>query len=327
MRIVVTGAHGFVGLNITSTLARQGHDVVAVSRREPDEWVNAFLSGVSGVRHVVADLSQPGALHVALGGSQIDAVVHAAVVTATTLEVERAAAAQIVHVNGGGTIDALEAARLGGARRFVYVSSPSAIGAVPDGARLDESVPKSPETLYGITKDFSEEIVRRYGALHDVQAVSVRIAQPYGPGERATRSRVRTSPIYEWMVAADAGEELPTGPFDRARDWTYIDDTAKGIAMLATSPAQPLHGLYHLALERQSTVREVVELLREAWPEIRVNEHPDQHEINPNIAGSGSRQPLDTGRFRGEFGWAPETDISEGMQRYVSWWKSFETEP
>ena len=322
MDIAVTGAHGFVGLNVVRTLAEQGHTVYAIGRSAPDQWVTAFLDGLHGVQHLVADVSKPGELTGALGGQSLDAVVHAAVVTATTLQVEREDAARIVHVNTGGTIEALEAAKSSGATRFVYVSSPSAIGNGTADATMDEAIEKRPDSLYGISKDASEEITRRYGRLHGLSVASVRIAQPYGPGERATASRVRTSPIYEWILDVEAGRELPAGPLDRSRDWTYIDDTARGIAELATAEILN-HDLYHLARSAPVTVGEVIEQIRAAYPDIYWNENPASEDLNPNIAGSSARKPLDSSRFGAEFGWAPETGIVDGMRRYLGWWKTF----
>lgn len=322
MQVAVTGAHGFVGLNVVRTLAEQGHRVFAIGRREPDDWVQAFLTDVPEVEHLVADLSVPGSLGSALNGRGLDAVVHAAVVTATTLQVERDESARIVHVNTGGTIEALDAARIAGARRFVYVSSPSAIGESMPGADMTESIEKRPESLYGISKDASEEIVRRYGWLHEMSVASVRIAQPYGPGERATASRVRTSPIYEWLRDVDAGRTLASGPLDRSRDWTYIDDTARGIAELVTANSLQ-HDLYHLARNESVTVGEVLDQIKATYPEMISNESPEPDELNPNISGPGGRKPLDSSRFRQEFGWAPSIGIEEGMRRYLAWWKSF----
>lgn len=322
MAIVVTGAHGFVGVNVVRTLAEQGRDVVAVGRNEPDAWVTSFLSGVSGVSHVVADVSRPGELTSTVDGLVVEAVIHAAVVTATTLQVEKDDAARIIHVNTGGTIEALEAARSSGANRFVYVSSPSAIGDAPTDADMDEAVAKNPESLYGISKDASEEISRRYGTLHGLSVASVRIAQPYGPGERPTSSRVRTSPVYEWLLDAQAGRTLPSGPLDRARDWTYIDDTARGIAALATAMSLQ-NDLYHLARGSQITVGEVIELIKGEFGGISVDETPAPEDLNPNISGPSGRKPLDCSRFAAEFGWAPATSVEEGMRRYFDWWKAF----
>jgi nucleoside-diphosphate-sugar epimerase len=211
-------------------------------------------------------------------------------------------------------MQALDLARERGARRFVYVSSPAAIGPAAGSGRLDESVASNPTTLYGITKRASEQLVGRFAAIHGLSAVSVRIAQPYGPGERPTPSRVRTSPIYEWLAAAERGETLVTGPLTNGRDWTWVEDTARGIALLATD-AHPRHDLYHLGVGRIATAGEVVELLRERFPELAVDERPDAPGLNPNIAGQ-RRPPLGCRRFRDEFGWSPATTIGEGLRRY-----------
>jgi UDP-glucose 4-epimerase len=323
MAIIVTGAHGFVGLNVVRTLAVDGVDVIAIGRSEPDEWVTGFLEGVqSRVTHRMADLSQPGSLGDATRGLDVQAVVHAAVVTSTTPQVERDDALRIVSVNVGGTMEALDTAREHGAPRFVYVSSPSAIGTTEPGVPMDEQIPKRPDSLYGITKDASEELVRRYSVIHGLSSASVRIAQPYGPGERATASRLRTSPIYEWLLAAQAGEPLVSGPLSRSRDWTYIGDTARGIAMLATAPSLE-HDLYHLARSAKVTVGEVITEIRKQYPDAELIEDAGHPDLNPNIAGAAEREPLDTSRFRNDFNWVPETGIEDGMREYLSWWQGF----
>jgi UDP-glucose 4-epimerase len=322
MTVVVTGAHGFVGLNVVRHLAASGMDTIAVGRSAPDRWVAAFLEDAADrVTHVQADLSVPGELRDSVGDATVQAVIHAAVVTATTPQVEREDALRIVSVNVGGTMEALDLARSSQAQRFVYVSSPSAIGYVSSGSLVDESVPKRPDSLYGITKDASEELVRRFGKINDLSVASVRIAQPYGPGERATSSRLRTSPIYEWMLAADRGERLVTGAPVRGRDWTYIDDTARGLATVALAD-ELQHDLYHLARSERVTIAAVIAEIRKEM-RISLDSDKDHPDLNPNIAGPADRRPLDTSRFREEFGWAPDTDIEEGMASYIAWWKTF----
>lgn len=325
MNIAVTGAHGFVGLNLVHRLAQEGHSLYAVGRHQPDSWVDIFLSDVaSSVQHRQADLALPGELVAAMEDDTLDAVIHAAVITATTPGVERDNARGIVDVNVGGTMEALTLARRKGARRFVYISSPSAIGAAAGDGPIDEHVELNPASIYGITKMSSEYLVRRASEIYDLSTASVRIAQPYGPGERATQSRVRTSPIYEWL--RDAGEEapLPTGPLNRSRDWTYIEDTARGIGLLATAENLQ-HDLYHLGTGRQISVGDVIAALKVEFPNLRTDMNPPADVLNPNIAG-GTRGPLDVSRFRSEFAWAPDTGIDEGMRQYMRWWKQFQVD-
>jgi nucleoside-diphosphate-sugar epimerase len=319
MRVLVTGAAGFVGLNVARQLALRGDDVFAVSRNAPDRWANTFLAGVAPhVQWRQADLTQPGALAAATAADPIEAVVHAAVLTATTATVEREQSVEIVQANIGGTLEALDVARRHGCRRFVYVSSSAALGPLHAGQPADESANPRPDTLYGITKHASELLVQRYGAVHAFSSVSVRIAQPYGPGERPTASRLRTSPLWEWLDAAQRGVELVTGPLEVARDWTWVEETARGIAEL--THAQTLeHNLYHLSVGRLFTVGAALDALRAAYPNLRHNSAPDPERINPNIADIAPRAPLDSARFRAEFGWAPEVTLDDGLARCVAW--------
>ncbi len=324
MKILVSGARGFVGINVARSLALAGHDVIAVDRSPEDRWVREFLRGLEPrIVQVSADLSMPGALEGALPDSPVDACVHAAVITATTVDVEVKHARDIVDSNVGGTVEMLQTALARGARRFVYVSSPSAFGNADATSLIAEDVGTNPGSLYGITKLASELIVERWGELQPVETVSVRIAQPYGPGERATNARVRTSPIWEWLRDIEKGEPLPTGPQDRSRDWTYVEDTARGIATLATS-ATLGHNLYHLSTGKDVRIAEVIEAFEAAIGPISIDESPPADALNPNISGEG-RQPLDPHRFEGEFGWRPSTGIADGLSRYVTWWTEFKT--
>jgi UDP-glucose 4-epimerase len=315
---VVTGARGFVGLNVTRALSRAGHRVIAIDRSPLDEWCEAFFHDAKRIEHIEADLTAPGDLAVQFAGRRIISVVHAAALTATTLGVEQGDARQVVDVNVGATVEALRLAVDIKARRFVYVSSPAAFGNIGDGPLVDEKVVPRPTTLYGITKLAGEQITRRWGELHDLEAVSVRIAQPYGPGERATETRVRTSPIWEWLQAADEGRSLATGPLDRARDWTYVQDTSRGIALLATAGRVP-DDLYHLSTGEAVTVGSVVEAFQQHFGPLDVDTEPPLEQLNPNIAAA-NRPALDPSLFKSVFGWKPSISLDAGVKRYVDWW-------
>lgn len=332
MHILVTGGLGFVGINLVRALAEAGDRVICADRGAVDAAARAFLAPVAGrIIHVAADLAERGALAAAVTASvagPIEAVVHAAAVTATTLEVERDDAGLLVATNIGGTMEALELAVAHRCRRFLYVSSPAAIGPVPDVlAPLDESVPTAPVALYGLTKLTSEGLCRRYGTLTSLSTIAARIAQPYGPLERRTATRARTSPIYEWVTDARAGRTLPTGDPTVARDWTHIADTVRGLTLLLRADA-PRHDLYNVGVGRTFAIAEIITALRRAFPALQTREalpYGDRT-LNPNITTGSVRGPLTITRLRDEFAFAPQYDIAAGMAQYLAWIGSREGE-
>ena len=123
------------------------------------------------------------------------------------------------------------------------------------------------------------------------------------------------------MRDATGEEALPTGPLDRARDWTYVDDTAEGIARMVFAERFP-HQLYHLGSGAQATVGEVIAQLKTRFVTIECDLEPTPEDLNPNINGPG-RPPLDVRRYANDFGWQPQTSIQDGMQRYIAWWDKF----
>jgi UDP-glucose 4-epimerase len=192
-------------------------------------------------------------------------------------------------------------------------------------ASLDEGYPAAPVALYGQTKLASEGLGRRYGALTGLSVVAVRIAQPYGPMERRTSTRVRTSPVHEWVAAALAGEELVVGDPAVARDWTAVEDTARGL-MLALRAEAPRHALYHLGVGRLVAVGAIVEALRAVFPDLRMRNDisPNDPALNPNIAPGAVRGALVIDRIREDLGFVPQHEIGEGLARYLAWVRSAE---
>lgn len=317
MRVVVTGSNGFVGMHIVQELLRRGHEVLGVARQPPDAWVRAIHGTTVPTR--IVDLRQRGQLQASMAGAAFDALIHAAVITATLPQVERDDALEIVDVNTNGLLDALDTARRAGVRRFVNISSPAALGNVSDDPLTEDARPY-PITLYGITKHSGELLTARYAAIHGLSATSVRIAQPYGPGERATASRARTSPLRDWLEAAVQGQPLVAGDLTRERDWTWVGDTARGLVdvALAEQVAQPL---YHLSVGRLWPVSAALDLIRSAFPDVQIDTTPDAPMLNPNLVAP-TRAPLDATRLRAEMGWTPQVLLDAGLPRYIDWWRS-----
>ena len=315
-RVLVTGAAGFVAVNVTRALAERGHDVVAFDHRAPDMRARAWVG--ERVAWVQGDVRDATALRKALEGAELFA--HAAAVTATTPDFERARGADVLSVNVLGTLAALEAARTTSVRRVVVFSSASAVGPCdPEAPIIPEAAPAAPADLYGISKRAAEMLVARWTELHAADVLTVRLSQPYGPMERLSPDRAALSPIAEWMSAAAEGRPLVTPSLDVGKDWIYVEDVGEAIARLLEA-RRLAHRQYNLGLGENVTVRRVLDAICREWPAAEVAVRPELP-ANPNLAAGRVRPPLEMTRLREDVGFRPRFSIEAGITRYAGWMK------
>lgn len=175
MRVLVTGATGFVGSQVAAALVRQGHRV-RVLRRKTSTTV--ALDGLD-VEHVYGDLLEPEAVKTAVEGC--DRVFHVAALSSYW----RAKAADVYRVNVEGTRVVLDACLKAGTSRVVHTSSCAAIGIRRDGRPSDETQPFDPREerfAYGHSKYLAEQEVLKAARL-GLQVVMVNPAAVMGPGD------------------------------------------------------------------------------------------------------------------------------------------------
>jgi len=163
MRVLVTGASGFVGVNLVEALLARGHEVVAMS-------LDAY-PGAGRTVEIRGDTTDTALLERSMREHQIEAVWHGAAITAWA-EREKPEASPIVEVNLLATVRSLEAAARAGVRRFVYPSSSAVYGftAFEGVGPVTEGAPLRPMNLYGITKVAAEAAVLRLAPALGLQA-------------------------------------------------------------------------------------------------------------------------------------------------------------
>jgi len=317
-RVLVTGAAGFVAINVVRALTGRGHHVVGFDHRAADDAARLYAG--EGVGWMIGDVRDVAALGRAIKAHAVDVVVHAAAVTATTPEWERERAGDVLGVNVLGTVAALEAARAAGVRRVVVLSSASAVGPREPGEPfIPEDAPAAPSDLYGISKRALELTAARLAELHSLQVITVRLSQPYGPMERPSPDRAALSPIADWITAAQEGRFLTTPSLEIGRDWIYVDDVGEAFARLVEA-RELRHAMYNLGLGENVTVGEIIEHLRRAWPRLEVNVMPSWTP-NPNLSAARLRPPLEMTRLAADVGFRPRFGIAEGLARYAAWVK------
>jgi nucleoside-diphosphate-sugar epimerase len=234
MRVVVTGATGFVGSHLIDALLARGDTVTALVRSE----TKAAPLARRGVRVVISDLGDVAATVQVISGH--DVVYHAAGLTSARTE------AEFMATNRDLTARLVEAAVQAGRPRFVLVSSLAAAGPSPREQPHSGDEPSRPVTRYGRSKLAGEEVVRA----SPLDWTIVRPPAVYGPGDREMFRVFRATSLRVGPVFGDGSQlvSLVFGP-----------DLALGLVAAGTSPATSGRLFYACHPERLTT-RQVVEL-------------------------------------------------------------------
>lgn len=319
MTTLVTGGNGWLPSHLVRRLARRGERVVSYDLMPPDDLLRDFLGdAIAQVTFVEGDVTDGDRLRKVALGEEVDAVVHAAVITPRR-DREVREPARILDVNLGGTVNALEAARsIPSLRRFVYVSSGAVMGSVSGVTEITEETPAQPENLYAITKYASERTALRYRDLFGMPVVAMRPPNVFGPMERVTPGYAGATELREMLRIHASGEPVRVtslaGPW---LDWTYVDDVAEGLE-LGWERADLPHALYNITGGELFSIGDVLAAFARHVPGFRYEEAGPER-ANYRVAGDAPGPVPSGARLLADTGWRPRTTFDEGMRRYLAW--------
>ena len=319
MTTLITGGIGWVPSNITRAIAATGEQVVTYDLMEPDDMFDELLGELrANVTTFASDITNVEQLREVCARYGVTSIIHAAAITPRR-DREMREPARIIDVNLGGTVNVLDVARtLPNFRRFIYISSGAAIGEVPDAEIIDETTPSHATSLYGITKHTSERVVSRYRTLFDLDAVSVRLANVFGPMERITPGYVGATELREMLRIHFDGQPVKVnslaGPW---LDWTYVGDIAEGIRRIWEARALR-HDVYTNTRSQLHSIGEVLEAFARHLPGFSY-EQVERDQANYIVSGSEPGAVPSNARMRDELGWTPPTSFDAGMRQYLDW--------
>lgn len=303
MKILVTGADGFLGAAVTRALLARGDAAVAFDTR-----ISALHDAPAAqLTQVVGDITDMAALARVMLEHRPDAVFHAAAIVGVLSSL--ASPVHIVRVNVEGSLNVFEAMRLAGVRRCVHVSSEEAYG-VFHADPIPETHPLDPVLPYGICKATVEQLGRTYRDLHGLEVINLRTSWVYGPD----LPRARVPRIL--LEAALAGQALhvPSGA-DAAIDHTFIDDFVSG-ALAALDHRTHRFDAYNIASGQATTVAQMIAIVKELVPGARLSVGPGPYRHGDTVE-SVRKGALDLSRARKELGWTPKYDMRAGLERYL----------
>lgn len=324
MRVLVTGAAGFIGSHLCERLARDGHGVwgldnfdtfydPAIKRRNVSE-----VAGHPLMRIVEGDVRDTVLLDGLMSAVPFDLVVHLAARPGVAPSVTQPELCYDVNVMG--TLRLLEAMRRHRVGRLVFASSAAvyagsaeADGGIPETAPADR--PTSP---YAASKRSGELACHVAHRLWGLSAHCLRFFTVYGPRQRPDLA------ITKFARLLEARERIPVyGDGSSRRDYVFVDDVVEGVCrsadQLQERPAgEPAFDLLNLGRGRSVGIEEVVDELAAAM------------NVRPRIARKAERagdMPFtmaDTTRVSAVLGFRPGIDLPDGLRRYVEWRESVE---
>jgi UDP-glucuronate 4-epimerase len=319
MRVLLTGAAGFIGSHLAERLCGRGDRVTGFDNFDPFYPREVKELNVAGLRArrdfelVEGDLTDPHDVNQAFAvAGEVDTVVHLAALAGVRPSIANPGRCWNVNVNG--TLHLLHACRERGVKRIVFASSSSVYG-------LDSDMPFSefdpcghPMSPYAATKRAGELMAFNHHHLYGASVTCLRFFTVYGPRQRPDLA------IHKFTRLIAAGQPIEVfGDGTTSRDYTWIDDILDGVvAAIDQQSREPrtAYRIYNLGGSRPTTLRELVDRISSALGK------PAVIEWKPEEPGDMKHTLADVDLAQGDLGYSPKVSIDAGIPCFVDWWLS-----
>lgn len=332
MRILVTGAAGFIGAALIERLLARGEQVLGIDNHNDyyDPALKAArvarFSAHPGYQHHRLDIADNGALQGAFTAFAPERVVHLAAQAGVRYSLINPSA--YVQSNLVGFANVLEACRRGQVRHLVFASSSSVYGANRKLPFSEGDAVDHPVSLYAATKKSNELMAHAYSHLYQLPATGLRFFTVYGPWGRPDMSPM--------LFAQRIRRGEPLQVFNHGhhrRDFTYIDDIVDGTLGVLDRPAEPdatydaqsphpgrsdaPYRIYNIGGDQPVALLHFIELLEKAMGRTVAKE------LLPMQPGDVEATWADVTALRSATGWQPRVGIQEGVLRFVDWFRGY----
>ena len=306
MRYVVTGGAGFIGSHLADRLARD-HEVVVLD--------NFFSGKMENIAHLldnehftlvkgsVTDLPMLRELF-----QGVDGVFHQAAIASVPRSIRNPAATNEANVTG--TLNVAVASRDGGVRKIVYASSSSVYGDTPALPKREDMKP-DPLSPYAVSKLAGELYLSVFSGLFDVETVSLRYFNVFGPRQDPASEYAAVVPKFVTRVLSGMSPVV-YGDGEQSRDFTYVSDVVQANVRAMESRAQ---GVFNVAYGQRISLNELAEAIMDiAGTRLPVVfEDPRPGDVRDSLA--------DIERAVSGFSYEPEYTVRTGLEETIAWYR------
>ena len=332
MKILVTGAAGFIGYHTARALLDRGDEVVGLDNLNDYYDVNlkkariAMLEDRSNWRFVKLDLEDRQGMADLFAGEKFDRVVHLGAQAGVRYSIENPLA--YVDSNVVGHANVLEGCRHNDVEHLVYASTSSVYGA---NTRMPFSVHQNvdhPLSFYAATKKANELMSHTYSSLYGLPTTGLRFFTVYGPWGRPDMA------LFLFAKAIMAGEPIDVFNYGHhKRDFTYIDDIVAGVIAATDTVARPNpdwngdhpdpgtskapYRLYNIGNSRPVDLMKYIGLLEEYLGRVA------EKNMLPLQPGDVPDTWADVEDLANDVGYRPSTPVEEGVKKFVDWYLEY----
>jgi len=328
MRVLVTGAAGFIGFHVSRHLLARGDTVLGIDSLNEYYDVtlkHARLAELSkmgdGFAFAHVDFADHVALDAALDGEPFDRIVHLGAQAGVRYSIENPRA--YLQANLAGHLNMIEVARHRQVEHMVYASSSSVYGGNDTLPFRVEDRVDQPLSLYAATKKADELMSETYAHLYRIPQTGLRFFTVYGPWGRPDMAM--------WLFTKAIFEGRPIDVFGEGRmrrDFTYIDDIVAGIIACVDNPpaddgtmkaggSVSPHRIYNIGNNRSEDLGEMISLIEQACG------RPAERRLLPMQAGDVRDTYADISAIQRDLAFEPRTAIAEGVPRFVQWYRKY----
>ena len=326
--ILVTGAAGFIGSYLVKRILEEtdrtrviGADCITdyydISLKEERlDMLSSFGGRFSFVR---ADISDKVAMEKIFSETEPSVVVNLAAQAGVRYSIENPDA--YIRSNILGFYTVLELCRHYPVEHLVYASSSSVYGMNRKVPYSTEDKVDNPVSLYAATKKSNELFAHAYARLYKIPCTGLRFFTVYGPMGRPDMAYFKFT---DKLVRGEAIQIYNMG--DMYRDFTYIDDIITGIMnVMRRSPDESEDGapykVYNIGNNKPESLMNFVETLERCLMKEGIISEPARKELLPMQPGDVYQTYADVSDLERDFGFRPETPLSEGLERFAAWYK------
>ena len=329
MKVLVTGAAGFIGFYLSKALIERGDEVVGIDNLNDYYDVqlkNDRLAIITehensqNFKFIKLALEDRNGIENLFNNYEFDVVVNLAAQAGVRYSIDNPHA--YVDSNLVGFINLLEGCRHSKIKHFVYASSSSVYGMNTKQPFSTSDRVDNPISLYAATKKSNELIAHTYSHLYDIPTTGLRFFTVYGPMGRPDMAYFKfTKSIFD-------GKEIDVyNNGNMKRDFTYIDDIVEGVVRVMekvpkniksdTTNASAPYKIYNIGNNKPVSLREFITAIEDAC-EIKAIE-----KLMPMQAGDVPITFADVDEMVDEIGFKPSTSIDVGIRKFVNWYKSY----